>query len=224
MFTKPRKCLIPDEFLLQMGTCDVTIHGDKLTTHVLNCATAVDNHIADIRSYLECNGKVVGFDVKELQHRYPANHAIILCVSRRCLIIHVHYACDSNGKTPESLINFLKDPKICFVGVNITDLSRITHCYRLIGYSTVRSADRLNVGVKVGELAARVLKKPALIDASLADIAHQVGVAYNGPTSATAKIKMDSRNTKVFTDEHVVAAVSDACAYYQIGYKLLASP
>lgn len=80
-----------------------------------------------------------------------------------------------------------------------------------------------SVGVKLGILAARVLNKPALIDSSLADIAHQAGVTYDGPASATAEIEIDSRNPMVFTDEHVVAAVSDAYAYYQIGFKLLTS-
>lgn len=93
---KPGNSLIPVEFLLQMGTCDVTINGAKITTHVANCVAAVDKHIAEFRSYLECNTKVVGLDIKKIKHSH--GHAIVLCVSRRCLIIHLSYAGNIEGK------------------------------------------------------------------------------------------------------------------------------
>ncbi|KAL2941627.1 Ephrin type-A receptor 3 [Bienertia sinuspersici] len=201
---RPFKSPIPEEFLLLIGACDVTIHGVKVTTHLANCVKAVDKHIADLRSYLECNTKVVGLDVKNLNHGHNNKQAIILCVFRRCIIIHFDYLVNPSCKVPVSLDNFLQDPKICFVGV--TELPKMRYILEFSNNVT-------NVGVKVGDLGARILRKPALIGANLADIAHQVGVSYDGPESATAEIEMDKRNPMVFTDQHVVAAISDAYAY-----------
>uniref|UniRef100_A0A803KMX4 3'-5' exonuclease domain-containing protein n=1 Tax=Chenopodium quinoa TaxID=63459 RepID=A0A803KMX4_CHEQI len=210
---RSRKPQIPVEFLLQMGTCDVTIHGVKLTTHVANCAAAVDKHIANLRCHLECTTKVVGLDVKKLK---PATggyttHALILCVFRRCLIIHLDYV-GNHGNAPESLDIFLNDPKICFVGI-----TKLPEIFYLVKFSNP------DVGVQVGDLAARVLRNPALTESSLSDLALQVGVPYEGPPFPTTEIEVDSRNPKVLTDEHVMAAASDGYAYYQIGYKLLTS-
>ncbi|KMT13648.1 hypothetical protein BVRB_4g080340 [Beta vulgaris subsp. vulgaris] len=64
---RSRKPQIPVEFLLQIGACDVTIHGVKVTAHVANCAAAVDKHIANLRCHLECTTKVVGLDIKKLK-------------------------------------------------------------------------------------------------------------------------------------------------------------
>uniref|UniRef100_A0A803L4E6 Uncharacterized protein n=1 Tax=Chenopodium quinoa TaxID=63459 RepID=A0A803L4E6_CHEQI len=183
MLKRPqKKPVIPVEFLLLMGTCDVTIHGTKVTAHVANCVAAVDKHIADLRSYLECNTKVVGLDVKKIKHGHYYTQVIVLY------------------------------NKICFVGV-----TELPTTFSVVKFSYSR------VGVKIGDLAARVLNKPVLIESSLIDLANQVGVPYDGPTSATSEIEIDSRNSMVFTDEHVVAAASDAYAYYQIGHKLLTS-
>ncbi|KNA04908.1 hypothetical protein SOVF_195340 [Spinacia oleracea] len=208
---------IPIEFLLQMGSSEINLHGVQITTHVINNVEAVNKHITELRTYLECNTKVVGLDLKMKikpdggSYNYKSQPDIlILCVFRRCLIIHL----DSIVKVfdvPKSLEDFVNDPMICFVGATTLpeDQDRFKFSYP-------------KVGVTVGDLAARVLRKPGLTESSLADVAKEVGVLYKGGSVNEIVIK-SSMDRTVLTDEQIKIVLSEAYAYYQIGYKLLNS-
>ncbi|KMT13646.1 hypothetical protein BVRB_4g080320 [Beta vulgaris subsp. vulgaris] len=197
-----------------MGSSKINLHGDQITTHVLDSAEAVDKHIADLRRYLECNAKVIGLDIKTKLKPNGGSHIIkqhilVLCVFRRCLIIHLDYITKA-GIAPQSLHTFLNDPKICFVGATtLPDMK-----------NWVQNFSNLEVGVKVGDLAAIVLRKPALTELSLGDLAKEFVVAYQGET---AEIVVNENNRTVLTEEQIRSALNDAYAYYQIGYKLLTS-
>ncbi|KAK9692151.1 hypothetical protein RND81_09G244000 [Saponaria officinalis] len=205
---------IPTQFLLQMGKYDIKVDGVKTIVHVIDCAAAVDKYIAEMHSCLECGPRVVGIDHKKLnpsESGYSSYNILVLYALGRCLIIHL-YSVGIQGQAPESLDNFLSDSSICFVGTQLPGDS--IYCCKFRHH---------NRAVKVGDLAARVLKKPEVTALTLAEVAREVGVSYKGPDSATAKIEVDSVSTVVLTEEQVLAALSDAFTYYQIGFKLLTS-
>ncbi|KMT13645.1 hypothetical protein BVRB_4g080310 [Beta vulgaris subsp. vulgaris] len=104
-----------------------------------------------------------------------------------------------------NLREILKDSNICCVG---------TACP--ISWNTGL------LSIKAGELAAMVLKKPGLVESTLADLAREIGVRYDGPSTRTrTDITADSRIPTVLSEEMVKIAIRDAVAYYQVGCKLL---
>ncbi|KAL2941628.1 Carbamoyl-phosphate synthase large chain [Bienertia sinuspersici] len=115
---------------------------------------------------------------------------------------------NTHRKAPQSLDDFFYDPKICFVGA-----TTLPDYY-------VKFTDNRDVGVKVGDLAARVLRRPEVTEFSLPDIAKEVGVSYQGE-AATADVVVASE--MVFSDEEIKDVLTDGYAYYQIGYNLLTS-
>lgn len=207
-----------------MGWYSIKIEGNEVKVKVVDkgspsivATSVIEMRSSLMQSSITSSPRVVGVDIKRLTTRddntsYTNDpESLVLCAGANCLIVHLgvrHYN-SSDAEAPEELIRFLKDTSVCFVG------------------STRRPyaiASASSWGVQAGDLAAMVLKKPSLISSTLAEIAQETGVHYQGPSKGSGELlKVDSFNPIVLTEGQIRRAVNDAYAYYKIGHKLLSS-
>ncbi|KMT14127.1 hypothetical protein BVRB_4g079490 [Beta vulgaris subsp. vulgaris] len=199
---------IPAKYLKNMGTYpNINIHGVTVIVYTVSSPTLIDNHISDFHSHTVTNKvEVVVLDIvrklSKTGNSQQIGSLLVLYASNRCLIVHL-----DNISMHPLLANFcktLKDSNICCVGT-------------AEGITCTGS-----LAVKAGELAAMVLKKPGLIDSTLADLAREIGVRYDGTSTGTrTEITVDLRIPTVLSEEMVKIAIRDAVACYQVGCKLL---
>jgi len=218
--TEPKMLRIPSEYLAKMGRYSIKIEGVEVEVKVVDVRSIsiVTTHIIEMRSSLmkssASSPRVVGVDIKQLTRGFayvPEPSLLVLSAGANCLIVHLgpEFNTPSDVKAPEELINFLTDTSVCFVGS--------TRRPPLLMYTSFW-------GVQAEDLAATVLKKPSLLRSTLAELAQEAGVHYEGPSKGIGEsLKVDSINPIVLTEDQVKLAVSDAYAYYKIGHKLLSS-
>ncbi|KAK2640262.1 hypothetical protein Ddye_028057 [Dipteronia dyeriana] len=175
--------------------------GIEVKAKFIDKPSLVYENICELKkSLLQLQPPVAGLDVKLQPGNWPwtGNTARMLsiCIANHCLIIQL----DRFDGFPESLKKFLTDETICFVG-------------RELSHKLASLHDDIETGVEVGDLAARVLKKPCISTFGLADLAREIGVVISSSVveAATDFPAMqapgssapvdDSSTARVFTDE-----------------------
>uniref|UniRef100_A0A803KMZ9 Uncharacterized protein n=1 Tax=Chenopodium quinoa TaxID=63459 RepID=A0A803KMZ9_CHEQI len=137
---------IPIEYLSSMGTyCINNVHGiPTITVKISDSRPIIESHTSTLSLFVKDRRfKVVGVDVKTIWSN--GRYLLILYADHtNCMV----FILDTLIRFPDSLRKFLKDPGSCFVvNQNLLDAN----------YTTFQGSR-----VGVGELAARVLKKPGI--------------------------------------------------------------
>ncbi|KAL7237687.1 hypothetical protein ACSBR2_003901 [Camellia fascicularis] len=190
--------MIPIKLLKNMGLYDVKIHGTSVKVRVVDHQDLISLGLSELRSEVT-TPTVVGLVVKE-------SIMLQLCVGNRCLVILMNRL--GSNPVPQCLKNFLEDQEICFVGVNLSS-----------GVYTLSQNWRIECksSVEAKELVARVLKKPRLINAGLATLAAEVGIAWE----QSKYLSNFNWYALVFSDEEIKYVVEDVYASFLIGIKVL---
>ncbi|KAK0600416.1 hypothetical protein LWI29_014699 [Acer saccharum] len=169
-----------------------------------------------------CNGyiyevEIQGAKVDIDQFKNRNFELLVLCGWNRCLIIQLY----NFGTFPKCLHKFLADETICFVGNDLYDKVGSSHYLRKFRFATDKnfSLSFENI-VKVGDLAAKILKNPKLSKCRLAELAGEVEV---NPVAAKASNGTSPTDWKtiVFTDEEIKCIILDAYTCCDIGNKML---
>ncbi|GMP63707.1 hypothetical protein CsSME_00025298 [Camellia sinensis var. sinensis] len=195
--------MIPIKLLKKMGLYDIKIQGTSVKVRVVDHHDLISLGLSELRSEIT-TPTVVGFMVKDAGYYDPI--MLQLCVGNRCLVILMHRL-DSNS-IPQCLKNFLENQEICFVGV---DLSSGVHSL------SAKHGIECKSSVEAKELVARVLKKPRLINAGLATLAAEVGIAWE----QSKYLSNFNWYALVFSDEEIKYVVEDVYASFLIGTKVL---
>ncbi|XP_010273755.1 PREDICTED: Werner Syndrome-like exonuclease [Nelumbo nucifera] len=191
----------------------VNIQGVGVETTVLNTASSLGSFIeltmnSSFADMYTNTRPVVGLDI-EWNSSSPNSKVSILqlCSDTRCLIIQLRHL----GCIPLPLMRLLAcSPGVNFVGVGITeDVSKLWRDYGIIfEYTAVH---------ELGPLAARVLNKPHLTRAGLAELAREVvGLNVEKPTSVTRS----NWDATYLSAEQIKYATIDAYASFLIGKRL----
>ncbi|KAK3199807.1 hypothetical protein Dsin_023222 [Dipteronia sinensis] len=215
--------MIPAKFLSKIGVHKLEIEGVKVkASHVTDNTSVIDHRIKQLRASLNKKRPVVGIDVKvtveQKQQSQTSNDLLIICGGNCCLVIKLANLKDF----PSSIINLLADKKICFVGFGM--------------YSKF---EKLCNVAEVGQLAARVLKKPNLSKWGLEELDKEVrktvtdkevrktvteskaDVATSLPGTGAGAASCPNWKAMVFSDEEMKYAIHDAYTCCVIGDKLL---
>ncbi|KAM3752427.1 hypothetical protein ACB098_03G017800 [Castanea mollissima] len=172
---------------------------------------------------------IVGVDIKFVKTDGNLNKGkfLILCVGSDCLMIQL----PNSDFISDTLGRFLSAEVICFLGTGMSNIvselgsfyfypngpnSRISMISngRLILREDKQTVN-LKTGVEVGFLAAKILKKPNVENYGLTELAGEVGMDIEEPSSESP-----DWNAKVFSDEDVKYAVHNAYTSCVIGNKL----
>nr|XP_048324667.1 uncharacterized protein LOC125421010 [Ziziphus jujuba var. spinosa] len=195
-----------------MGTYEIQYNGVNITVSLVDDARVVDEKMSEIESLLQNQDqRVVGIDLKvriiESTHTdvdYVVD-MVLVCVGSCCLIVQLN----DMAEIPQSLKSFLGDESICFVGKNLDS-------YASLWKERLELVDR-KIGVEVGYLAARVLKKPELLGSPLSIIAGAAGI----PKEEVYYSESYDSSSKVFSPEQIKKAIYEVYYSYAIGNKVL---
>lgn len=221
---------------------------------VENYQELVDSGVAELRSRLDTSFPIVGFDLKHVKlsesERNSGNSngnghgnavLLVLHVKDQCLVLkltispqsssygHSRYhdsrsASSEHSVYHESLLSFLKDESICFLGWEVSEkINLLASSGKLSIISNINN---------VGSLATRVLKIRELERCfNLVDLAGKVGAAAIQEDEASQIMKKaieipyyQKLDEVCFTEEEVKYAVLDAYRCYTIGTKLMNKP
>ncbi|KAL5783739.1 hypothetical protein ACOSP7_008768 [Xanthoceras sorbifolium] len=229
--------MIPSKFLSKIGIHELEIQGVKVkASHVTdNSSLVLDQKITQLRASLDKLRPVVGVDVKVTMSRdYETQNIsadlLILFAGNCCLVINLAHL----SRFPDCLVSFLDDKNTCFVGVGLNDKVGCSSL-KSRGFSSYNYLSLSNV-VEVGDLAARVLKKPNLSKCGLQELDHEISNTASAAASSDSCPQADSKasvlatgtgtscpnwNAMVFSDEEMKYAIHDAYKCYVIGDKLL---
>ncbi|XP_061370564.1 3'-5' exonuclease-like [Gastrolobium bilobum] len=188
---------------------DVNFHSATIHTLLTSVPSMVDSWLLEIRrlhsNHLLRHRLIVGLDVewRPNTHRNMKNPVatLQLCVGRRCLIFQILHA----PYIPNSLVSFLGNVNITFVGVGIEeDAEKLLEDYSL----------HVNNLVELGTLAADMLDDPELKRAGLKTLALRVLEKEVEKPKRISRSKWD----KLFlTEEQVEYACIDAFVSFEIG-------
>ncbi|XP_061361258.1 3'-5' exonuclease-like [Gastrolobium bilobum] len=188
---------------------DVNFHSATIHTLLTSVPSMVDSWLSEIRrlhsNHLLRHRLIVGLDVewRPNTHRNMKNPVatLQLCVGRRCLIFQILHA----PYIPNSLVSFLGNVNITFVGVGIEeDAEKLLEDYSL----------HVNNLVELGTLAADMLDDPELKRAGLKTLALRVLEKEVEKPKRISRSKWD----KLFlTEEQVEYACIDAFVSFEIG-------
>lgn len=116
---------LPLKYLTKMGLYDLQMNGVDIKVRVVDDPAVVECGLAEIKSLLGGDLKLVGIDLKE-GNGTGLPQLLLFYVQDRCLIIHL-------GRIPNrcftnTLADFLNDTDVCFVGFEIVSkLNRLTN-------------------------------------------------------------------------------------------------
>ncbi|KAB1222947.1 hypothetical protein CJ030_MR2G019469 [Morella rubra] len=191
-----------------MGHYEVEVHGIKVHASVLDNHVLVGDQIDGLWSSLNkfSGADLAAFDFKVIP-KCPGTALLILFAGTRCLIVQLR---DSVTQSSKSLMNFLTDEEVCLVG--ILDFMKNYELRRALAMT-----ECAEIGVRLADLAARVLKKPHLLSRGLVDLAAEVDLFYNHPE----KVELSEWAGRVLSHEEVKFVIHDACACYNIAANLL---
>ena len=144
---------------------------------------------------------------------------LLLCVGTNCLIIQLL----NFPILPETLVQFLSDETICFLGTGMKNIVRdLNNRYsqrRTIQGNFICTYGKEYVGcetgVEIGYLAAKIMRKPDIEKKGLAELAREVGLDIKQPIG-----KRPDWKAEVFSDEEIKYAMHNAYTSYVIGNKL----
>ncbi|KAK2640269.1 hypothetical protein Ddye_028064 [Dipteronia dyeriana] len=179
--------MIPAKFLSKIGFHELEIEGVKVKVcHVTDNTSVIDQRIDQLKASLNKQRPVVGIDVKVTVSQKPqfrtsnnvtffsptpqsqtSNDLLIIYGGNCCLVIKLA----NLDNFPSSILNLLADKNICFVGFGINSK---------VGSSDLELPNRptqhlsLSNVAEVGQLAARVLKKPNLSKCGLEELDKEI--------------------------------------------------
>ncbi|KAK1441476.1 hypothetical protein QVD17_07394 [Tagetes erecta] len=190
---------------------DVTFFNDTISTLVTHTPSFVDSWIAEIERihHRRLHFLIVGLDIE-----WRPNHGrnfenpvatLQLCVGRRCLIFQILYA----HSIPQSLVNFLANPRYTFTGVGIeNDAMKLEQDYNLV----ICKMEDLRT------LAADVYGLNELKNAGIKSLTLRVlGIEMNKPKGVT----MSRWDNQWLTHAQVQYACIDAFLSFEIGRILI---
>ncbi|GMH28061.1 hypothetical protein Nepgr_029904 [Nepenthes gracilis] len=194
-----------------MGKYDIKI-ADKypVRVDVLDSAELISSRtINDLIPKLQKEPPVVALDLHWMEWP-PTNSLLVLCIDSYCLVVQLKHV----DEIPVNLRRFLADEKICFVGVDVErKLSR--------GIPSTLSPLDCKTAVDLPLLAARIRKKPSLLNGDIKALATEVGISYEAVASGGRRDLRVNYEAKVFSGDEVKALVLDAFVCYNIGRKLV---
>ncbi|XP_043721144.1 Werner Syndrome-like exonuclease [Telopea speciosissima] len=191
----------------------VTFFGEQIRTTLAYTASVVDDWIADIQRIhhqrIDQKQLVVGLDIEwrpSFSRSVEYKVAILqLCVERTCLVFQLLYA----DHIPNSLIDFLKNPNLRFVGVGIEgDVEKLLEDHEL---------NVLN-NLNLRSLAAKRLSMPELKSFGLKELTREVlGKEIGKPK----KVTMSRWDAEWLTYDQVQYVCLDAFLSFKIGKSLI---
>ncbi|KAL3515929.1 hypothetical protein ACH5RR_022831 [Cinchona calisaya] len=221
---------IPLQLKLKMGIYNIQINGVSIKVRVVDDESLVESGVDELNSKLRMNlpivGKsprcevsstdhlLVGIDFK-FQKQSTRPSLLLIYAKDFCLIVQL----GRMSTFPETLATFLRNKSKCFVGFKIGSKfsSLINHSFFHLGKSvcsTVRN------GVEICELAAMVLKKPALQKCGgLLELAREIG--FDMKEAVNMNKENPDWSALCFSPEEVKYALDEAYNCYQMGKKLL---
>ncbi|XP_024986545.1 Werner Syndrome-like exonuclease [Cynara cardunculus var. scolymus] len=188
----------------------INYDGKTIETTVTKKAAIVNRWVDEILFLHANNPKVVvGLDVEwrpnSIASMNNKSATLQLCINTKCLILQLFYM----DKIPESLKNFLLNPKFTFVGVEVEgDIWKLHNEY---GLNCGKSADIRAMAVK--KWPFRYYRKPGL--KTLAD--DVVGLYMSKPLH----VCRSNWDAMELNEDQVEYACIDAYASYKIAHKLL---
>lgn len=187
----------------------VSFEGKSIETTVTDKAAITSEWIEEIYSIHNGNAKViVGLDVEWRPHPIQSmsnkSATLQLCIDDKCLILQLFYM----DEIPDSLKNFLLDPKFTFVGIEVADdILKLKNEY---GLDCSSSSDIRSVAKSMWPWRFR---RPGLKDLAL----EICGLSMKKPKH----VCMSNWEARELNNNQVEYACIDAYASYKIGHKLL---
>lgn len=188
----------------------VSFSGKTIEATVTDKASVVDEWVQNILSLHNGNGKmIVGLDcewrppvISSLSNKTAT---LQLCIGTDCLILQMFYM----DYIPQSIKNFLSDPNITFVGVEVgDDALKLNDEYGLVVTSTTDIQ-----AVAMTRWPIRFYRKPGL--KRLADVV--AGLYMEKPKH----VCQSNWEARVLSEKQIEYACIDAYACYRIGLSLL---
>ncbi|GMH28067.1 hypothetical protein Nepgr_029910 [Nepenthes gracilis] len=211
---KTTERMIPLSILLKTGQYDIQISDKPVKVVVRDSVVTVNSCVDnDLTPKLRNQPPVVGLDLHSRKNRLggpSTNSLLVLCIDDYCLVVQLKYV----GKIPGYLKRFLGDENICFVGVDVD---------RKLSRGIPSSPDPLvcNTAVELSHLAARIRKKPSLLNGDIEALAKEVEVHCETAASGGFCAPQVNHEARVFPEDEVKALVYDAYLCYQIGKSLV---
>ncbi|CAN6581828.1 unnamed protein product [Malus baccata var. baccata] len=210
--------MLPVPLLSKLGNYEVEVHGVKVKVSVVEDGRLIREKISELRGFLNSQAPVMGLDVKPGS---SCAQMVLVCAGCRCLIVpglkeaynYIPVRGAVTERRVQELEHLLADDTIGFVGMRLKlKLSKTLHCRKF------------KIGADLGDLAAKVLKKPNLATWGLAELASEVGFDIKPveDTSLGGTCVVPDWNATVFSDEQIKYAIHDVYASYLIGKKFLA--
>ncbi|KAF9621227.1 hypothetical protein IFM89_016721 [Coptis chinensis] len=96
----------------------ILFQGSKIESTVTNSSAVIEDWLSQIYSCFH-NGTriIVGLDCKLKSSYFPKSEVLQLCVDRKCLVIQLCHL----DIIPQTLLDFVRDPNILFVGVGVSN-------------------------------------------------------------------------------------------------------
>ncbi|GMH28059.1 hypothetical protein Nepgr_029902 [Nepenthes gracilis] len=202
-----------------MGNYGIEIAGKTVRVDVLDSADLINSRIVnDLFPKLPKESPVVGLDLHSRKKGCcgrSTNSLLVLCIEDYCLVVQLKYV----DKIPGCLKRFLDDEKICFVGVDVD--RRLSRGIRIPRSS--RSPLVCKTAVDLSDLAARIRKKPSLLNSDLEGLAKEVEVSCEPATSGGFFAPRVNHKARVFSGDEVKALVREPYLCYKIGQSLVGS-
>uniref|UniRef100_A0A2N9G345 3'-5' exonuclease domain-containing protein n=1 Tax=Fagus sylvatica TaxID=28930 RepID=A0A2N9G345_FAGSY len=207
---------IPVSLLSKTGTYEIEIHGAKVMVYVVETPAMIDAKIEELKSsFRTLQSRVVGLDIKYCSSSgsSPIAKILLLSVGTCCLVIHLDYF---GSYFPITLVQFLSDETICFLGTGMRSIVQKLNAYSFYQRGKGTTCVKCSTGVEVGYLAAKILKKANIEKYGLEELAGLVGIDIKEPIG-----KCPDYVAKVFTDEEIKYAMHNSYTSFVIGKKLL---
>ncbi|KAJ4957856.1 hypothetical protein NE237_024967 [Protea cynaroides] len=191
-----------------MTTQSVSFAGKIIETTVTDKASVAEAWVSEIRSRYNGERIICGLDCEWKPHpiRSMSNTTatLQLCINDKCLILQLFYM----DCIPQSIKDFLNDPIVTFVGVEVQgDVAKLSNEYGLNCSSIADLREKAK------------LRWPGRFSRpGLKDLAYEVvGLLMPKPRYVT----MSNWENRQLTSEQIAYGCIDAYASYRIGHKLL---
>ncbi|KAL3515931.1 hypothetical protein ACH5RR_022833 [Cinchona calisaya] len=209
---------IPLKYLSKMGEYDIQMDGVNIKAIVADHVTLVESGIAELKSRLGGDLKLVGIDLKKFDNS-GCPRLLFIYVKDYCLII------DFNGLPmryfPKILAAFLSDQTISFVGFEIDSKFYEFRNYRNFVYATISGSLSSIKGVEICDLAARVRKNRGLLSCrSFADLVTKCEFDFK-VEDQKKKDPFVGGSAMSFSTEEIKYAMREAFNCYNMANKLL---
>ncbi|KAI3872078.1 hypothetical protein MKW92_047684 [Papaver armeniacum] len=213
-YTKHTSIQVVDKKRETHHTFKVRYYNDKIRTTVTHTASVVDQWIADVyKNFADKinDDLVVGLDIEWVRNNKV--DVLQLCFAHRCLIFQF-FGCDEK-EVPKSLVNFLNDERIIFVGAGMDEAA-----HKLLvdyGLSIARTQD-------LGRLADYKLGTRGLYQVDLNSLMNIVLDEHLHHQPKFGRITFSRWDRDTLKNEQVEYACLDAYASFKLGLYLLPLP